>query len=104
MKRAQKRAAKVIQGLDEMLYTERLKALKLFRLSKRSLRLITTYCFRKKIMGTKGLFNLVGKGRTKTSDWKLGPGKFQLEIRPRFIPVRMVLEQTPKSSDGFSIF
>lgn len=33
---------------------------------------------------SQGLFNLTGKGRTRSSGWKLKLGKFRLEIRPDF--------------------
>lgn len=40
---------------------------------------------REKILGTRGLFNLLQKGRTRTSGWKLKPNTCKLEIRQTFV-------------------
>lgn len=49
---------------------------------------MVTFSHREKMSGTKRLFNLTGKGITRTSGWKLRPDKFKLEERSTFLTVR----------------
>lgn len=39
------------------------------------------YLHRGRTLGINGLFNLAGKGTSRTNGWELKPDKFKLEIR-----------------------
>lgn len=58
-----------------------------------------------KMPGLKSPFNGTGKGRTRTSDWRLKSGRFKSERRHKLLVGRVTpLEQTPEGNGGFSIF
>ncbi|CAM5123271.1 unnamed protein product, partial [Eretmochelys imbricata] len=93
LEQVQRRATRMIQGMENLSYERRLKELGLFSLTKRLRGDLIALC--KYIRGIntgegEELFKLSTIVDTRTNGYKLAIGKFRLEIRRRFLTIRRV--------------
>ncbi|CAM5140517.1 unnamed protein product [Natator depressus] len=94
LEQVQRRATRMIRGMENLSYERRLRELGLFSLTKRRLRgdMIALYKYIRGINIGEGeeLFKLSTSVDTRTNGYKLATRKFRLEIRRRFLTIRGV--------------
>ncbi|KFQ59715.1 hypothetical protein N334_03899, partial [Pelecanus crispus] len=94
LEQVQRRATKMIRGLEHLSYEGRLRDMGWFSLEKRKLQadFIAAFQYLKEAYkkAGEGLFTRVCSDRTRGNGFKLKEGRFRLDIRKKFFTMRLV--------------
>ncbi|GAB0190791.1 triadin [Grus japonensis] len=90
LERVQRRATKMIRGLEHFSYEDKLRQLGLFSLEKRRLWGAFQYLKGAYKKAREGLFTRAYSDRTRTNGFRLKEGRFRLDIGKKFFTMRVV--------------
>ena len=94
LERIQRRATKMIRGLEHFSYDDRLKELGLFNLEKRRLQgdLLTAFQYLEEVYKQEGnqVFVWIDSGKKRENGFKIKEGRFRLDVSGKFLTERLV--------------
>ena len=94
LERIQRRATKMIRGLEHFSYDDRLKELGLFNLEKRRLQgdLLTAFQYLEEVYKQEGnqVSVWIDSGKKRENGFKIKEGRFRLDVSGKFLTERLV--------------
>ncbi|KFQ32325.1 hypothetical protein N332_02839, partial [Mesitornis unicolor] len=104
LEQVQRRATKMIRGLEHLPYGDQLRELGLFSLEKRRLQEDLIAVFQSCKKAGEGCFTRAGSNRTKGNGFKLVKGRFRLDIRNKFFTMRNRLPRKVVDAPSLEVF